>query len=201
MPTFRLERLGDPAHLGEARRDRGGATGEEPVGAAHHGILLMDDRLHPGERGTEHRRHSRITAEADQNRRFHPFDDGARCESAFREFQDGAGHLQRRTARRRRRRHGMHRLCGEMAGILGRPRVGHQHDANAARMKRMAQRLGGEEMAAGPPGGQHHERAFCHDAGLSACSRNRPRGAACASGPAGTRSRSPARSATSRHRR
>ena len=50
-------------HAGEAGRDRGHARRQQPVGAAHHGVLLVDDG-----RDLQHRRGARPAAASDSRR-------------------------------------------------------------------------------------------------------------------------------------
>ncbi|CAM5222156.1 hypothetical protein BTHI11S_03112 [Bosea thiooxidans] len=54
MAAFGLLGRRQAADLGEAGRDHVGAAGEEAVGPADHGVLLVDQRAHAGERGAEY---------------------------------------------------------------------------------------------------------------------------------------------------
>ena len=54
------------ADAGHAGGDGADARGEEAVGAAEHGVLLVDDGRHPGPGRRQHRRHGRVAAEADR---------------------------------------------------------------------------------------------------------------------------------------
>ena len=129
---------------------------EKPVGAAEHGVLLVQDhrRTLPHQTRGQHRRDAGIAAEADHRRGVDAREDPPR-------LQHAAAHRQHRLARAQRAAAGdagaaddepleprEHRAL-QTAGA----RVGHQRHAPPARQQFARQRLGGKEVAARAAGG------------------------------------------------
>ena len=61
-------------HVRKGRGDGGHARRQQPVGAADHGIRVMDDGRHAAPSRRQNRRQRRIAAEADHRRRLEPSD-------------------------------------------------------------------------------------------------------------------------------
>ncbi len=137
----------DAAQGGKSGRDRIDASRHEAVGATHHGILLVQEGRCAELRRRQHRRHGRITAEADDTKRLQLTDEAARLQSPTGQHQSGQRFRQQRTAGRRRGGNSMHRTRRKRAAVLQRAPIGREFDRNATPRQRDAQCLGGKEMA------------------------------------------------------
>ena len=218
-------RLRTPAKAG---RDRAHARRQHAVGAAHHGVLLVDDGRDAAQRRGEQRRNGRIAAEADHHRGLEPRQHEPGLEHAV------AQHACRSCASENGLRPRMVALgmtCTALAAETrrhGARRANRSTSSTAtSRLRqRRGQRLGRKQMAAGAAGGdQHRDRLAAWraswmasaDAAQSAprrmndfrpgCPRRQSRwpasrrAAARASAPAACPCRRRARSSTSRRRR
>ena len=150
-----------PGGGGVAQRQHVGVAAQHPVGAAEHGVLLVQHHAGaaPQRARAQHRRHRGVAAETHQHRGPQPGQDAARLHAA-------AGERQRRPGGPRQTapgdagagdhealpsREGGRGLATVHGG--GGARVGHQHDPPAAPQQLGGERLGGEEMPAGAAGG------------------------------------------------
>ena len=150
--------LGHALGRSEAQRQPVSVTGKESVGAAKHGILLVQDH-----RGTlrhqtsgEHRRDAGISAEADHRRGMDAPEDPSRLKHAASQRHDGLARTQRPTAGNSRTADDKMLEPGEHRALnSARARIGHQCHAPPARQQFARQRLGREEVAAGSAGRDH----------------------------------------------
>ena len=149
---------------------------EQLVGAAEHGVLLMDQGRDAAQPGSGHRRKGRIAAEADHRRRPQLAHQAEAGEHALAEHPGGARDRERIAAPERRARNHVSGAGREVAAIAGRPLVGCEIDDDAALCERDGQRLGRKQMPSGPAGSDDDERRGArppavrrgHQAGLPA---------------------------------
>ena len=147
-----------PGGLGKAGGDAAGARRQQPVGAAEHRVLLMDQGRQAELRRRQHRRHRRIAAEPDHRRRHQPPQQAPRLHHPDRQLGQTVSRVQRPAAKLAGAhpvdRHPRHRL-GERVGAA----VGQQMHRAAARHQAARDRLGREQMPAGAAGGEDIDRA------------------------------------------
>ena len=145
-------------HAIEAGGDGVHPLGQQPVGASHHGVLLVDERGNSAQRRRQHRRHGRIAAEAD--------DGGGRDAPEQPQRLDRSDAHERAAARERdriARAHGLARDHVDLprrktAAVALGARVGGEIDGDVAARQHVRQRLRREQVSAGSAGRDEHER-------------------------------------------
>ena len=140
----------------EAQCQRRGVGDEKAVGAAKDRVLLVQKhRRTPGQQPCrEHRGYGRITAETDDGRDVDAGQYRARLYDAMPKAKHRARRLPRAAPGNAGARNDKAILGGgDLPRPLRRARVGHEHDATAARHQLAGERLGGKEMTAGAAGG------------------------------------------------
>ena len=140
------------------------ARRQQPVGAAHDGVLLVDHGRDAAQRRRQQRRHGRIAAEADHHGGLDAAEQRPGLGGAEREHAAGARKRERIAAAQGRARDDVNGARGkfEMRGA----RVGGEIDRDAALCKRRGQRLGRKQMPAGAAGRKQHERCVIAPAGM-----------------------------------
>ncbi len=139
----------------ERRGDAGDALGEHLVGAAEHGVLLVDDRLLAEIRGGKHGRDGGIAAKADNGERIDLGEDLSRLEIPEAELGEreaapdqvpsaDPGGVDAIGLGRRQR-----------AAERGGPPVRDEREAEAPFRQNLRQGLGGDHMSAGTACGEH----------------------------------------------
>ncbi len=136
-------------------------AGDQPVDAAEHGILLVDDRRDALGEGAEQGRQRRIAAEADDGRGLEAVIELARHAAAFENLpaaRDPAADAARQTPGGEHMR--LHIL--EQAGKLRAALVGHQGDAMPARHQLLRDGMGRDHVPARAARRQHIVPEYAH---------------------------------------
>ena len=132
----------------------------KPVGAAHHGVLLVDHRRDAAQRRRQHRRHGRIAAEADDDGRL---DRGSMSHALQRRRSPssvaGLGQRQRIAAADGRARNDVDRRGRKRAAVARGARVGGELDATPRARSAAASASAGNRWPPVPPAASRTRRA------------------------------------------
>ena len=145
-------------HAGQRGRDRIDAAGEKTVGAAEHGVGVVNDGGHAEQFCRHQRRHRRIAAEADHGRGLQPPHQIGRHQRAVAEHERGTRQRHRIAAAHGLARHHVDIVRGEQPAVAQRAGIGRQPHPQAAPDQLDAERFGGKQMAAGAARGEKDQR-------------------------------------------
>ena len=146
-------------HRGGALEAQGhdpGATRDQAIGPAQHGVLLVDQEGRAAQKRRHRGRHRRIAAEGRGHGRPQPTKDQKALQRALHEAHDAAGPRQQAPARARRRDRPARGLALRVARAPG---VGEQRHLRTPLAQRPHHRERWEHVAAGAAGGDDDRRA------------------------------------------
>ncbi len=164
---FERQRVGE-ARGGKAHGENVGEAGQRPVGAAHDGVLLVQDARNAEKARRHEGREGRVAAKADDGIGAHVAQLLPGHGHAAQDSDATAHELDRIAQRRRCRRHDVHLPGGKVPAIGFDAMVGHQLDGMAAADEFLCQGHGREEMSSRAA---RHESEGLHSAGATTALR------------------------------